>query len=756
MVESLKAQWVRSKPSCIPFPLSAGGSLEHGERLLKMFTSWPTILPPLGQNTSSCWREDQGGAGGVRRLRWPSSRGILAKTIDGLEQSSIVKTSPTICMMAGEESSKSFHFQNSRFDGEKMITEKEKKPFFRNSKDMEDEILKGNSNTHRVYLGNLRQQSAFITLKKDFMCIRDCETNGTLRMASKETMVFMKLLKCEDEFGNKNHLPLCLRCNNTDKAKAIMNSVRRTTKINEKFKKENIKACIHSKVAELLFTSEISKKVDEEETNCKIVIDDYKKHLSISFDGKSHGLIFVNRAKKGNKGNCCKCKSIRCKHVQVWNKEMKREVIKDKESDVISTEDENNRTSDEGNCNEENGPIGSNVLYPRLDYPYTLQTQEKLRKSDGSKFEDLVELVSTPEEDEKCIHKHRWSMEDPCENDWIYSRNVKISHSTYVTQKERKLFYRKANGDCNCILLYDGKADMLLYSSHHSPQLTKAHTGRLGYRVNLVSISLLADFTNDFFKNGTTITGFYTGYRSKCITKYGMDEKDVIPMIAWKAACVKFLTEILTIDEKEAFQCIDCGPRPKVLVIDGIAMGIMKSELKKQEEEILKDLGTKSHTDIQGSNYNDRMFIKLSRNRKIIKNAAKEKTWPETEMAGDSGSDLEYEVGEKRKKNDHDRGMDQLNEFLKTVDKTSKPSRGIQILMENLSTSTSTVGMMQVYDNTLIRKIELFLKDNKEYNFVTGTENIDLNIEVRKKYPVLMSIIEAELNQDGKLGKPIR
>ena len=39
---------------------------------------------------------------------------------------------------------------------------------------------------------------------------------------------------------------------------------------------------------------------------------------------------------------------------------------------------------------------------------------------------------------------------------------------------------------------------------------------------------------------------------------------------------------------------------------------------------------------------------------------------------------------------------------------------------------------------------------------MTGTENIDLNIEVRKKYPVLMSIIEAELNQDGKLGKPIR
>ena len=46
--------------------------------------------------------------------------------------------------------------------------------------------------------------------------------------------------------------------------------------------------------------------------------------------------------------------------------------------------------------------------------------------------------------------------------------------------------------------------------------------------------------------------------------------------------------------------------------------------------------------------------------------------------------------------------------------------------------------------------------DTKEYNFPSGTEYIDLNIEVRKKYPVLMNIIEAEVDQDGVLGKPIR
>ena len=98
--------------------------------------------------------------------------------------------------------------------------------------------------------------------------------------------------------------------------------------------------------------------------------------------------------------------------------------------------------------------------------------------------------------------------------------------------------------------------------------------------------------------------GFYSGYKSKCVTKYGMDQDDIISWYAWHLTCVKFLTEILRIDEKRAFECIDCGPRPKVLVIDGIAMGIMKSELKKQEEDILKDLEFKSHIDIEGSHYN--------------------------------------------------------------------------------------------------------------------------------------------------------
>ena len=55
--------------------------------------------------------------------------------------------------------------------------------------------------------------------------------------------------------------------------------------------------------------------------------------------------------------------------------------------------------------------------------------------------------------------------------------------------------------------------------------------------------------------------------------KYGMKEEQLISY----TACVDFFTNILTIDERQLFQCKKCGPRPSVLVFDGIAMAIRKS-----------------------------------------------------------------------------------------------------------------------------------------------------------------------------------
>ena len=88
-------------------------------------------------------------------------------------------------------------------------------------------------------------------------------------------------------------------------------------------------------------------------------------------------------------------------------------------------------------------------------------------------------------------------------------------------------------------------------------------------------------------------------------------------------ACVEFFKNILRINEREAFHCIDCGPRPKVLVIDGIAMGILKTELHKYKHEIVQELANKSKKEFEGSNFRDRMFIKQTKNRLLLRKAVK-------------------------------------------------------------------------------------------------------------------------------------
>ena len=135
--------------------------------------------------------------------------------------------------------------------------------------------------------------------------------------------------------------------------------------------------------------------------------------------------------------------------------------------------------------------------------------------------------------------------------------------------------------------------------------------------------------------------------------KYGMKEEQLISYTAWHTACVDFFTNVLTIDERQLFQCKKCGPRPSVLVFDGIAMGIMKSELNRCKSVMEKDLGYKSNVVIAGSNFEERMFIKLAKNRKLLRESAKKGIWPSTKEsnAGSSESELEFEPGQKENEN---------------------------------------------------------------------------------------------------------
>ena len=86
--------------------------------------------------------------------------------------------------------------------------------------------------------------------------------------------------------------------------------------------------------------------------------------------------------------------------------------------------------------------------------------------------------------------------------------------------------------------------------------------------------------------------------------------------------------------------------------------------------------------------------------------------------------------------------MDIFLKFTQKLDRSKSTNKGILLLMENLSSSTSTVGLMQK-DPVLTEKIIHFLKGNMSYNVVSGIENTNLHLEVRNRYPIFMDILLA-------------
>ena len=141
------------------------------------------------------------------------------------------------------------------------------------------------------------------------------------------------------------------------------------------------------------------------------------------------------------------------------------------------------------------------------------------------------------------------------------------------------------------------------------------------------------------------------------------------------------------------------------------------------------------------------------RTEKKLRKAAESQNWPSDK---EQDEDDEYEVGEKRKKTENDCGMEEFEKFLMKTDKKEKPNKGIIMMMENLSTSTSTIGMMQEYDHGLLEAIENFLRGDKNYNFLSEVKNMDLNVKVRKNYPILMKMIEAAADAEGNVEEHFR
>ena len=74
----------------------------------------------------------------------------------------------------------------------------------------------------------------------------DGDWNGNLKEIKKKNLVFLKMLKCKNGEGNKQHLPLCLRCNHTDKAKVLIYAVTKDLQVSHIFREDNFTVRIQS------------------------------------------------------------------------------------------------------------------------------------------------------------------------------------------------------------------------------------------------------------------------------------------------------------------------------------------------------------------------------------------------------------------------------------------------------------------------------------------------------------------------------
>ena len=82
--------------------------------------------------------------------------------------------------------------------------------------------------------------------------------------------------------------------------------------------------------------------------------------------------------------------------------------------------------------------------------------------------------------------------------------------------------------------------------------------------------------------------------------------------------------------------------------------------MEKNHEEFTEDLKHESRVELEGSQFKDKMFIKLLKNRKKLRMVGKCQNWPSDKKECE---DDEYEVGEKRKKTENDCRMEEFKKF---------------------------------------------------------------------------------------------
>ena len=189
-------------------------------------------------------------------------------------------------------------------------------------------------------------------------------------------------------------------------------------------------------------------------------------------------------------------------------------------------------------------------------------------------------------------------------------------------------------------------------------------------------------------ENGQTINGFYNAYKAKCEKKFGMKSDDIISLKSWKLAVHIFWRDILKLDLLKSFSCDSCGDRHPTLVFDGIALGVQIKKVKSFKDKIRLVLGKRSEKKLGGIKFEDRTFIRLKKNKRLLEECVKRKVWPKDVI------DHDLSQGEPRVAQ-NDEGFDQFMTMIDQQDMNGPVPEGLLTLMANLATSCSTSNLFQ-------------------------------------------------------------
>ena len=149
-----------------------------------------------------------------------------------------------------------------------------------------------------------------------------------------------------------------------------------------------------------------------------------------------------------------------------------------------------------------------------------------------------------------------------------------------------------------------------------------------------------------------------------------------------------FWRDIPQLDLLKSFSCDNCGDRPSTLVFDGIALGVQIKKVESFKDKMRLVLGRQSEKKLGGIKFEDRTFIRLKKNKRLLEECVKRKVWPKDVI------DHDLNQGEPRVAQ-NDEGFDQFMTMIDQQDMNGPVPEGLLTLMANLATSCSTSNLFQ-------------------------------------------------------------